>query len=1315
MVVCRTIGCGDHNIVLTVGQAHDLHDGHLVQSIGIVTIGHDPLAILIFVAIVGIDNNGLDLVAIVIGYPDRNSAGGVAGQTNHIETSAIETEGCSSKGSSIHMDHHCTTQRVLCKVGVCAIVTIVIVSIQDAFDVTFAGTVGILSAINGGADLIPNTGCNRGIISQGFERGLFAARLITIGQEAILIIDRGCGDHSDLRVQIALLRRGILIIFYKGLIVEDHRSREDHIALLKADLCMIALDGNGVAVDSQRSIIKLEVGGNTAVHGSIAITRIAACDARDRVVGDQVILSDIDQHIQAEVHDHGILSQRRLPNDSESDGGIVEVEVVTQHGLIRVITRLLGGIHAVIGILGTGLGVVNLGGVHAGGGQILSAQAGLQGIEDVILGAAGDQELVEDGCTGMVTVDMQLELGILIVNLVVRGQQFGCQPINVNLAVRSDMAICILVPNSGLGIDFGNEGSVGEVDHLACLVDGLTGSIDQIEHIGNLCAGPGLLRNGHGLQAVLTLEVGVGQVCKIVGLISAGFNFIVGTDFRSGILQIQEVAQCIFCSIQLFYGPVQHAGSGIVNEVGSCNDHILGHVGVFVHGTADVCAGGHVEPLVCDIILIGGLDAVGDEVVAIVANRSLRSIAAIGSPVVDGAHLTQGGIGKDRGFIGGTIAILGSGQSTILVLQVQLDNRSLLSGTLVISVQGVLQELNVEFLIFVQSFDFLGAGGDIEDHGVLIIDLVFHLDVGSSLQDLCCDIGEDLLHLSTCVSVINGEEVFVLLAQGSGANLIGLFALVSGTGNIVKQSRGQVAALGSSTGPSIVLIEQADTDTINSHASLLHLGGVVLVLVVGITGSIVATAGQHTSNAVSAGMVVMTSSVDILIGSGHAVGHEDGKLLTIVANTIGLCGFQDIVSLAQTIIIGSTAGGAKVCPNTIQFTLCIVGTKFGTASTNLTDQVLQLCIGINGSKLVQSSCAIRIKDINTDTVLVVRAVLVDDDRLNKCLRCSNGSINTGISGGLAVTVAHIVHGAGHIQNQNHINLVILGIRNAGHGQLDLSDTGFGEVTHSGSGLIEADSAFVGVLGEVVGAITGGGMLRGGNVEVDTGGIALAILCCVGCGHIETALFTGQGHNAVGSNSSNAVVLRGDVPGHSARDRVGTCAGDLIDQCAQIDRLVFLNALNRNGGVGDILAVLLNGHLVVRSSGDDFDIVGSGLARTGRSIADLDQRLTVCAGEGNLAGIGDVENVGIAIQLVRNSCILLHRGSTAIGGEGHGAAQIQSATSGNDLLDLSLLASEGDCICAISRSSNRTCFIEVDVALRSTQTPGRAALQVSARD
>ena len=915
-IVC----CSDHHAVGAVIKTLHLNDGNLPQSIFCTRRNSDPFTgcCILGITVIGINDQAANSIASFIKYLHNDGAGLVAGCRNHVKACTCEGKRSSTIDSIGDGDLSRTTHRDRAHILVCTIVTVVVVSIVNAGHGSCAGTVRSLSTIcrrgiGGPAGSFRHvfhvvhsafsvTGCSGESFAIVIRRKILAANKLVglkrtnrfvktcVGiqiHKLIFIVDRGCGDDGDLGVQMALLRRGILIIFHIGLVVEDHRSLEDHIALLKADLGIV-LDVNGIAIDGQIIPAQLRSGGNTAVHDDIAVCILAEANAGDRVIGDQVILSDIDQHIQAEVHDHGILNQRRLPDDSESDGGIVEVEAI-QHDFVVVVIRCLRSIGAVGRILDASLGVVNLGGIHIRGSQIVSVQTGLQRSEDLRLGATTDDEVVENGCAGVVAVNMQLIQRLLIIDLVIAGKQSFCKPVNAQLAVCSDLAVFTLVPHSGLGVEFGNEGSVSEVDHLACLVDGLTGSIDQVEHIGNLCAGPGLLGNGHHLQAILTLEVGVGQVCIIVGLISAGFNFIGGTNFRSRTLQIQEVAQCIFCSIQLFYGPVQHAGSGIVNKVGSCNDHILGHVGIFVHVTAGVCAGGHVEPLVSVIAFIGGLDAVGDEVVAIVANRCLRSIAAISSPVVDGALLAQSLVGKYGGIISGTIAILGGGQSIIGVLQVQLDNRSLLSGTLVISVQGVLQELNVE--VVGNAGDILGAFGDIEDHGVTIIDLVFHLDVGSCLQNGVCNGFE---RCSSLGRIINAEDIDILtfiachclqnftsevIMGADGSQAIG--SRIVGTGGHARIRAGATR---------FVLQQQANS--VDRNAVRLHMIGPVLcgqIILPARAGGAGITANIVGNLSIAAGIATVISvAIATLIGSRTTVRHEYAELLAVIANTVSL-------------------------------------------------------------------------------------------------------------------------------------------------------------------------------------------------------------------------------------------------------------------------------------------------------------------------------------------------------------------------------------------------------------------------------------------
>ena len=77
-----------------------------------------------------------------------------------------------------------------------------------------------------------------------------------------------------------------------------------------------------------------------------------------------------------------------------------------------------------------------------------------------------------------------------------------------------------------MGIYVSNENSLGEGDLAACTVNGNAVLVDQVEHVGNLCAVPGHLGNGEYLLTLGTQMVGVVQGCVNVGRICTCLDLI---------------------------------------------------------------------------------------------------------------------------------------------------------------------------------------------------------------------------------------------------------------------------------------------------------------------------------------------------------------------------------------------------------------------------------------------------------------------------------------------------------------------------------------------------------------------------------------------------------------------------------------------------------------------------------------------------------------------------------------------------------------------------------------------------------------------
>ena len=597
MVEEIVVAGGDLDGVLAVVQTKDLDDGHLVHSVGII-YGDNPFAgIILGIAIEGIHDGALNGVAIRIGDLDGDGAGSVAGHADHIEAGAPEGEVGFTTDRGSDGDLGGRAHGVIAPGGISAVVTILIVGIVAAADRVLTGTVGSLGA--GLGTLLPLRGGVLYVVGEGLQR-----------QEVILIVDRGSGDDGNLGVHTCAGRGGCagLIVVHLCLIEEGYRSIELHAVSL------IQRDADIVVIDQRCSTDGQSKGGSIA--GSIGTT--VDDYATGSVAGQThntgchgVILYDVDHHIQAEVHDDGVLLQLEFPDNSEGNGSVGEVEALFNLRSIRLAhdgvdiavfihivdviaddgaiggtaaccrnlvdsdLRLTGnrsivcggdgmhsqatGIHA--GSVGSALNLAALTEVSSGSRAILSIVGNI-GAHDVVLGTIrlGVEDVSSLGIgpsiingviIGYVAADNEVVIQVngffVFVNMdgvgsiiIIQSVDIADQLIGQILGLQAG-GLLQIVPDDSIGVNVGDIHSLSEGNHTACAVDGLAGLIDQVEHVGNLCAVPGHLRNREFLLNFVALEVGVGQSGVLVGVVGTRRDGFLIVAQAGGVIQVSKV------------------------------------------------------------------------------------------------------------------------------------------------------------------------------------------------------------------------------------------------------------------------------------------------------------------------------------------------------------------------------------------------------------------------------------------------------------------------------------------------------------------------------------------------------------------------------------------------------------------------------------------------------------------------------------------------------------------------------------------------------------------------------------------------------
>ena len=1221
MVKIAHIGRGDGDGVPAVGQILNLHDGNLVQGVGIIGIHNDPLVLVGNHGFGGVlrENGGADLrcahrigvlhllragelpVAIHIGigileqiascvavegiheviiadilgtagHIHDDVAGLVAGQGDDIEAGAVEAEGGGTVGGIIHGDLGGSAQRVVAHAGVSTVVAVVVVGIKGGGDLRLTGT--ILSL-------------NRAAVL-GVDPGIYALlRTIHVvalqGNEVILIVDGSRRDDGDGGVHISQSSHTVQIIDELGLVVELDGILEFHVVLMEADV-VLAVDLDDIAIDCEFLFLQSSDTGNAVIDVYVS-SRIRA-DAGQPVL-HHVVLNRIDQNIQTIVHHDGIRDQIGRPDNGKRNSGIAEVKAVG---------HIFFFIGTVSGISDTSLGVVDL-----GGGSI-----------PAVAHTAVDGEVVVQRIALSILVDLQLIVGLIVEQGVALGQLFTCHPLGIQIGKALISGGIGIAPDHMLGEDLGDEGGIGEVDRLAGLVDGVTILVDQIEHVGDLCAVPGHLGNGELLAAVVAVEVLVGDVGPFIGGIGTGQSLLILTDLRSGILQIHEVLQSQLMGIgQLLSGPGQHPGLGAVGEVGSHQHQIVGHVGSRIDAAVGIGTGGHIQ-----LTVTGFHKAIADAVDGDDDVIGLGGVAfAHDAPV---CLLILRGLLEDDGSVGRSIGIGGcgvgaAGSRTVGILEVESADGGNRVGAVMLLIQGVISDLDVELLIQIDLMLTIGIGGNAEDHGVVGIDLIGDHDIGRSLGDAGCDTLERIQQ-GRGVVILDIEEIGALLAQVRTGILGGL---ICGTGDIVQDQVCSVAAvictsLVGAVIPGTVFVVQTQTHGIDGDAFCLQVIGNDLITVVGTAVGEVVVAGiaadstllrlqEHGLHVVVVGAAVDQVSLGVAAGDrdsvaaivaftlktqvgGHAVGHHDHELLVlgtsipgslqgrlcilqgmVIVRTGGIVAAQNEIAIQRAFKGGdirflidrleaaghiSAAGGTGVGSRVGEAVLLVLVVKLGTVPVGVIIHLTAMIVG------------------NQNVVAGPLAVGVLGNSLDESLCRSSG---------IGQTVLGVVHRGRTVQQHDDIELLLGGEGYAGHGQLHLRDTGLGEGTDRLGSLIEADGTLVGVLGEVVGAVGRSHIAEGGDGDLDLVHQGLTIHD-PGSLHMEGTGILRIGDLAVAVDFGNIIALD-DAPGDlGSIHKLGTvkCTDAQLQGVADSDLL--------HGDQTGIVAVM--GDRQAGSGGDD---------------------------------------------------------------------------------------------------------------------------------
>ena len=819
------IGSGDGDGVLAVGQALCLDHGNLIQGVLLIGSG-DPLAVSVLgVAVVGIDHHVLHRVTALVHDLHSQSAGGVAGHGDDVETGAVEGELCGGVLTGGYVDHGGGAQGVLAHGGVSCIVAIVVVGVDGIRDLALTGTILLLGCVGSGTDgdptLVLRIGSRSGTIVVFLLYGVGVGLQL---HELILVVDGGCGDHGDGGVHVDGLQDVILVVACLGLIVEH-----GGIGKLHAVVLVQGESDGGQALhggSAHQLVVHIHIRGLclgcavlAAVHGD---TLGSVCTDAHNLALQSIVGGNVDDHIQTVVHNHGVGCQVCGPDNGESDGGVGEVEAGED---------IIGSIAAGSGVLDACLGVEDLGGVLAGYIHLFSR----------------DNEVVAQILTGLVLEDIDGVAGAGIVQGVDLGQQFCCDLFS------GQSLVLIGIPGDGLGVHVGDVDGLSEGNDAACTVDGLTLGIDQIEGVGNLSAVPGQLGLGEFLLALVIQVVGIGDGGVFVGGVGTCFGLIFGI-ITGRVLQIQVVAQCQLGGIQLISLPGDDMGGSVVGEVvgDDGNDIAVGVLG-------DLLA-----------VQSNGLDDHGLAGTVLVRIQGvLQHIDGQGSAVrqrhVFGSFQNQGVLVSDLvgdGDIGGSFLdgiddVLENGNQLVCAL-IGADELGIIAvgGRVIVCVAGAVAADLLQNSVGV-------AVGQLDTDGVDLHAGITHL--------LGVVLGVGVVHVSSTVGVVTVVAVVLHAAVGSLISEAGGGLAVSNEDHELLAVRilflgcfqDTVALLQSSavvgTGAGIVILNPAG----DAGLGIGQIGGVVLV-----AGILIAPQGENFMNCV--GIILRGRTAIITIKGIHS-------------------------------------------------------------------------------------------------------------------------------------------------------------------------------------------------------------------------------------------------------------------------------------------------------------------------------------------------------------------------------------------------------------------------------------------------------------
>ena len=678
-IVNLVIACNDLRGVLTVGIQFNLHNRNLIQCIGLIAVYSHPFTVNMCHTIVVVHNMIPNLVACFVKDLNNDHAGLVISQRDDIKAGAVEVKGSHTGNAGSDCHFLGGTHGVLAHACISCIITVVIISIQGSGDLACAGTILVLGCVD--------SGTNRGPLTYA----VCSLAGIREGQETIFVVDSGCRNDGDGGVHTLGVQGAVIalvgIVVAHGLVVEFSRLSELH----TIDLIQGEADGGLILHLGSTQNIVIDHDIRRSTHSTILIGTLVNLNAgrsgvadADNTGGQGIVGGNIDDYIQTVVHNHSIRYQLRFPLYSESNSGIGIVEVsgglgnsVLGIALMADVLTCSGRIGAIIIKAFTGLGVEHLGGLL---------------ISDRV--RTFNDEVVLVFLLSLVNADLVVSL--IIIQAVYLGNLSRCQQVLGQHILGAFQLVPVHVNGDGIGdID-----RLGEGDNLTCAVYRLTGLVDQVEGVGHLSTHPGHTRHGELLLALLAVEVLIGNGGILVGIVSTGLNLVGSILLAGRVVQIDEVFQSQFGSVQLLGLPGQElvtVGVHLVIEVGAVD-------------TGDGSAG------------------LGHMAAGFAAGNAVNCMALQFASGSKGEVLQHGGV----------------------------------SHTVVVLVQLVTQNLHVELThTGLVSGDILGQG---EVHGVLGSDLILHHNVGSSLADGSSDafkhVGQDVgLRIDICQSEVVGGGV----------------------------------------------------------------------------------------------------------------------------------------------------------------------------------------------------------------------------------------------------------------------------------------------------------------------------------------------------------------------------------------------------------------------------------------------------------------------------------------------------------------------------------------------------------------------------